>query len=78
MNNYVSAVFGVLGVLAALTFPVTPGNAAEAQTVLGGKLVVCGVCHGVNGLPKLEGALKKQIAAGKVNLDDPVTTIALS
>ncbi len=24
------------------------GNAAEAQTVLGGKLVVCGVCHGVN------------------------------
>jgi cytochrome c553 len=55
MNNYVSTVFGVLGVLAALTFPATPGNAAEAQTVLGGKLVVCGVCHGVNGLPKLEG-----------------------
>ena len=54
-NNYVSTVFGVLGVLAALTFPATPGNAAEAQTVLGGKLVVCGVCHGVNGLPKLEG-----------------------
>src|SRR5258708_34954016 len=55
MNNYVSTVFGVLGVLAALTFPAAPGNAAEAQTVLGGKLVVCGVCHGVNGLPKLEG-----------------------
>src|SRR5260370_42459491 len=54
-NNCVSTVFGLLGVLAALTFPVTPGNAAEAQTVLGGKLVVCGVCHGVNGLPKLEG-----------------------
>jgi cytochrome c553 len=55
MNNYVSTVFGVLGVLAALTFPAAPGNAAEAQTVLGGKLVVCGVCHGVNGSPKLEG-----------------------
>lgn len=55
MSNYVSTVFGALGVLAALTFPAAPGNAAEAQTVLGGKLVVCGVCHGVNGLPKLEG-----------------------
>src|SRR3954465_12385594 len=56
MNNCVSTVFGVLGVLAALTFPATPGNAAEAQTVLGGKLVVCGACHGDNGLPTLEGA----------------------
>lgn len=55
MNNCVSKVFSVLGVLAALTFPAAPGHAAEAQTVLGGKLVVCGVCHGVNGLPKLEG-----------------------
>ena len=45
----------MLGVLAALTFAATPGHAAEAQTPLGGKLVVCGVCHGVNGLPKLEG-----------------------
>ena len=54
-NNCVSTVFGLLGVLAALTFPVTPGNAAEVQTVLGGKLVVCGVCHGVDGSPKLEG-----------------------
>jgi len=54
-NNCVSTVFGVLGVLAALIFPAAPGNAAEAQTGLGGKLVVCGVCHGVNGLPKLEG-----------------------
>src|SRR5436190_6541494 len=51
-NNCVSRI--VLGVLAALTFPATPGNAAEAQTALGGKLVVCGVCHGVDGLPKLE------------------------
>ena len=54
-NNCVSRILGVLGVLAALTFPATPGNAAEAQTALGGKLVVCGVCHGVDGLPKLEG-----------------------
>src|ERR1700759_5874140 len=55
MNNYVSTFFGVLGVLTALAFPAAPGNAAEAQTVLGGKLVVCGVCHGVDGSPKLEG-----------------------
>ncbi|HLH96717.1 MAG TPA: hypothetical protein VKW08_16510, partial [Xanthobacteraceae bacterium] len=55
MNNCVSTVLGMLGVLAALTFPAAPVNAAEAQTVLGGKLVVCDVCHGVNGLPKLEG-----------------------
>src|SRR4051794_18625276 len=54
-NNCVSRVFGVFGVLAALTFAATPGHAAEAQTPLGGKLVVCGVCHGVDGLPKLEG-----------------------
>ena len=54
-NHCVSTVFGLLGVLAAVTIPVTPGNAAEAQTVLGGKLVVCGVCHGVDGSPKLEG-----------------------
>ena len=27
----------LLGIFAALTFPVTPGNAAEAQTVLGGR-----------------------------------------
>src|SRR3954454_5171272 len=53
-NNCVSRILGVLGVLAALTFPTTPGNAAEAQTALGGKLVVCGVCHGVDGSPKLE------------------------
>jgi len=45
----------MLGVLAALTFAATPGHAAEAQTALGGKLVVCGVCHGVDGSPKLEG-----------------------
>ena len=55
MNNCVSTFLGVLGVLAALIFPAAPVDAAEAQTVLGGKLVVCGVCHGVNGLPKLEG-----------------------
>ena len=54
-NNCVSTVFGLLGIFAALTFPVTPGNAAEAQAVLDGKLVVCGVCHGVDGSPKVEG-----------------------
>jgi len=54
-NNCLSTVFGGLAVLAALTFAATPGHAAEAQTALGGKLVVCGVCHGVDGSPKLEG-----------------------
>ena len=54
-NNCVSRVFNVFGVLAALTFAATPGHAAEAQTPLGGKLVVCGVCHGVDGSPKVEG-----------------------
>jgi cytochrome c553 len=52
-NNCASRVFGMLGVLAVMTFAFT--QAAEAQTALGGKLVVCGVCHGVDGSPKLEG-----------------------
>jgi cytochrome c553 len=30
----------------------TPGNAAEAEAVLNAKLLVCGTCHGGNGLPR--------------------------
>src|ERR1051326_1948686 len=48
-------VTGVQTCALPISFPAAPGNAAEAQTVLGGKLVVCGVCHGVNGLPQVEG-----------------------
>ena len=30
----------------------TPDNAAEAKNILGAKLLVCGTCHGGNGVPK--------------------------
>ena len=30
----------------------TAGNAAEAQAILGAKLLVCNTCHGENGVPK--------------------------
>jgi cytochrome c553 len=34
----------------------TPGNAAEAQAILGAKLLVCNTCHGDNGVPRSAGA----------------------
>jgi cytochrome c553 len=34
----------------------TPGNAAEAQVILGAKLLVCNTCHGENGVPKSAAA----------------------
>jgi cytochrome c553 len=65
INNHVSTVCGALVVLAALAAPAsaqeriaelpavaTPGNAAEAENILGAKLLVCNTCHGANGLPK--------------------------
>jgi cytochrome c553 len=68
INNHASSVFTALAVLAslaALAAPVTaaehaveipavatPGNAAEAQRVLGAKLLVCNTCHGGDGEPK--------------------------
>jgi len=63
--NHVSTVFGALVMLAALAAPATPaehaveipavptpGNAAEAENILGAKLLVCNTCHGANGLPR--------------------------
>src|SRR6266481_2129130 len=67
-NNHVPTVFGVLVVvaaLAALAAPAnavehaverpalaTPGNAAEAEAILGAKLLVCNTCHGADGVPR--------------------------
>jgi cytochrome c553 len=64
ISSHVPAVFSVLLALAALSASVnaaevhevpavaTPGNAAEAQAILGAKLLVCSTCHGDKGLPK--------------------------
>ncbi len=32
----------------------TPGNAAEANAILGAKLLVCNTCHGADGVPRSE------------------------
>jgi len=64
INNRFPTVFGVLVVLAALAAPAkaaevhevpavaSPGNAAEAEAILGAKLLVCNTCHGDNGAPR--------------------------
>jgi cytochrome c553 len=64
INNHFPTVFAVLVVLAALAAPAnaaevhevpavaSPGNAAEAQAILGAKLLVCSTCHGADGVPK--------------------------
>jgi cytochrome c553 len=65
INNYFPTVFGVLVVLAALAAPAnavehavempalpTPGNTAEAEAILGAKLLVCNTCHGADGVPR--------------------------
>jgi cytochrome c553 len=65
INNHVPTVFAVLVVLATLAAPAhaaehavevpavaSPGNAAEAQAILGAKLLVCNTCHGADGAPK--------------------------
>jgi len=64
-NNHFPTVFGVLGVVVALAAPAnavehaierpalaTPGNTAEAEAILGAKLLVCNTCHGDNGVPR--------------------------
>jgi cytochrome c553 len=65
INNRFPTVFGVLVALAALGAPAnsvehavevpalpTPGNPAEAQAILGAKLLVCNTCHGADGVPR--------------------------
>src|SRR5437762_6771860 len=67
ISNSFPTVFGVLGVLAALAAPAnaadathiperppvaTLGNSAEAEAMLGAKLLVCNTCHGGNGVPR--------------------------
>jgi cytochrome c553 len=65
INDHVPTVFAVLVVLAKLVAPAnavehavevpavaTPGNAAEAQAILGAKLLVCNTCHGADGAPR--------------------------
>src|SRR5215813_3504042 len=85
INNGFPTAFGILVVLAALAAPAnavehaievpalpTPGNAAEAEAILGAKLLVCNTCHGNNGVPRnpqtpiiwglQENYLQKQLA----------------
>jgi cytochrome c553 len=65
VNNHFPTVFGALVFVAALAAPVnaaehaierpalpTPGNAAEAEAILGAKLLVCNTCHGGDGVPR--------------------------
>ena len=67
INNHFPTVFAVLVVLAAQAAPAraaegahipevpavaSPGNPAEAQAILGAKLLVCNTCHGADGVPK--------------------------
>jgi len=64
--NHLPTVFGTLVVLAALATPAnaadthiperpavaTLGNVAEAEAILGAKLLVCNTCHGADGVPR--------------------------
>src|SRR5438309_8396593 len=62
INDRFATVFGVLIALAvpanaaehAVEIPAvaTPGNAAEAEAILGAKLLVCNTCHGADGVPR--------------------------
>jgi len=70
INNHFPTVFAVLVVLAAQAAPAraaegahipevpavaSPGNPAEAQAILGAKLLVCNTCHGADGVPRNVG-----------------------
>src|SRR5712691_13222054 len=64
--NHFPTVFGILVGLAALAAPANAadthiperpavamlGNVAEAEAILGAKLLVCNTCHGADGVPK--------------------------
>jgi cytochrome c553 len=71
INNRFPTVFAVLVAVAALAAPAiaaegaghiperpalpTPGNTAEAEAILGAKLLVCNTCHGADGVPRNAG-----------------------
>jgi cytochrome c553 len=68
INNRLPTVFAVLAALAALAAPAiaaehiperpalpSPGNTAEAEIILGAKLLVCNTCHGADGVPRNAG-----------------------
>ena len=66
-NNHFPTVFAVLVAVAAparaaepghipeIPAVASPGNAAEAQVILGAKLLVCNTCHGADGVPRSAG-----------------------
>ena len=68
IKTYFPTVFAVLVVLAAparaaegahipeVPAVASPGNPAEAQAILGAKLLVCNTCHGANGEPRSASA----------------------
>jgi cytochrome c553 len=68
INNRLPTVFAVLAALAAFAAPAiaaehiperpalpSPGNTAEAEIILGAKLLVCNTCHGADGVPRNAG-----------------------
>ena len=70
INNHLPTVFAVLVGLVVLAAPAgaadpghipeipavaSPGNAPEAQVILGAKLLVCNTCHGADGVPRSTG-----------------------
>jgi cytochrome c553 len=71
INNRFPTVFAVLVAVAALAAPAiaaegaghiperpalpSPGNTAEAEVILGAKLLVCNTCHGADGVPRNAG-----------------------
>lgn len=69
LNHRHVIVFTVVAVAAALAAPAhaadvhahevpavaTPGNVAEAEAILGAKLLICSTCHGDNGTPRNRG-----------------------
>ncbi len=70
INSRFPTVFVVLAALTALTAPAnaadvhaheapavaSPGNVAEAEAILGAKLLICNTCHGGDGVPRSSGA----------------------
>ena len=70
ISNRFPTVFGILvGLAAASAAPAhaadvhahevpavaSPGNVAEAEAILGAKLLICSTCHGDNGVPRNKG-----------------------